>query len=88
MRGFAVKTRAAYWLVPLFVLAASVAFQACGDDDDGVCGDTQVLATEEACEEYAAEFDCSDFSYNSSNSVCTVSNCFCAFVVDDIDDVF
>lgn len=79
------RGRLAYWLVPLVILAFSVVFQACGDDDES-CGDSEILPSETACEEYAIEFDCADFSYNETSDLCTVSGCACAFIIDDIDD--
>jgi len=79
------RGRLAYWLIPVAILAFSMIFQACGDDDES-CGDTEVLPTEAACEEYAVQFDCADFSYDAGDAICTVSGCACAFVIDDIDD--
>lgn len=79
------RGRLAYWVVPLAILGMSVAFQACGDDEDS-CGDNEVLPSLAACEEYAAEFDCSGSSFNDETSICTVTGCVCEFVIDDIDD--
>jgi hypothetical protein len=84
-KSITTRGRLAYWLIPVAILACSVAFQACGDDDES-CGDSEVLPSVEACEDYAAEFDCADFSYNDATDICTVSGCACAFIIDDIDD--
>lgn len=79
------RGRWGYWLVPFVILAFSLVFQACGDDDES-CGDTEIFANETECEEYAVEFDCADFSYDAETDVCVVSGCACAFIIDDIDD--
>jgi hypothetical protein len=67
------------------LLAFGATFQACGDDDD-TCSDTEFLPDLTACEDYAADFDCSSSSYDADDQLCTVSGCACLFVVDDLDD--
>ena len=53
MRGLVSRTRLAYWLVPVFFLAASVVLQACGDDDGGgLCEDQENLGSLEECEAF------------------------------------
>lgn len=78
--------RSKAWVVPALFLGLSLGMQACGDDDD-TCGDTELLANSDECDDYGAEFACANVSFDADTSLCTVSGCtICGFVVDDLDD--
>lgn len=75
-------------LVPMMIAATALVFQGCGDDDDELCGDSEVVASEALCEQYALDYGCSGYVFNTANGVCTVSGCVdCVEIIDD-DDFF